>query len=48
MEDDTHIGHLSTTIDNTSIAIVSVLLDEDRRIMVWEMEGKRQVYQKQQ
>ncbi len=29
----------STTIDNTSIVIVSTLCEEDKRKMKWEMEG---------
>ncbi len=33
------IGQLSTAINNTSIRIVSMLFDEDRRMMMREMEG---------
>ncbi len=38
MEDDAYKSHSSTTIDNTSIVIVSMLLDEDRWMMVQEIE----------
>ncbi len=46
MEDDAHTGRPSSTIDNILIAIVSLLLDKTRWMMVWEME-EHQVYQKQ-
>ncbi len=45
MEDDACTGCPSTIIGNTSIAIMSTLLNEDRGVTVWEMEGG-QVYQK--
>ncbi len=35
MEDDVY----TTIIDNTLIAVVSILLDEDRQMMVRKMEG---------
>ncbi len=37
-EDVVHTGRPSITIDHTSIAIVSTLLDKDRQMMVGEME----------
>ncbi len=39
MEDDAHTCCPSTTIDNTLIEIVSMLLDKDKRMVVWETEG---------
>ncbi len=38
MEDKACTSRPSITIDNTSIAIVLTLLDEDRLIMLWEIE----------
>ncbi len=37
--DDVSAGCPSTTIDNTTNAIMSILLDEDRQMMVWEIKG---------
>ncbi len=39
MKNDACTQYSSTTIDNTLTSVVSVLLDEDRRIMVREIEG---------
>ncbi len=39
MEDDAPTASSSATIDNTLIAVVSTLLDEDRQMMVQEIEG---------
>ncbi len=33
------IGHFSATIDSNLITIVSTLLDKDRRMTEWEVEG---------
>ncbi len=38
-KDNARTSHPSTTIDNILIAIMSTLLDEDRQMMVWEIEG---------
>ncbi len=39
MEDDAHTGQLFPSIDNTSNVFTSTSLDEDRRMIVWKMEG---------
>ncbi len=38
-KDDVRTSHSSIAIDNTSIAIMSMLLDKGRRMTVLEMEG---------
>ncbi len=38
MEDNVPTSRPSTTITNTSIVIVSSLLNKERWMMVWEME----------
>ncbi len=39
IENNVHTSHPSTALDNTLIVIMSTLLDADRWMMVWEMEG---------